>query len=205
MKVDLNNSIKLKFRNTAPKKRVVEYDEESSFKKYRSILKEDFYGRCGYCDSPYGIVKKDYHIDHFVPQYIINKFPTHKRLLNDYINLVYSCPSCNRSKSDKWPSEHPDKPLLNEEGFVDPCEEHYDMLFYRDNSGVIHKKDDSKTAAYIFHELKLYLGKHQTVWKIEKLMLLSRESIKNENSEYQLQIHRELLCCLEKYFEMDLG
>ncbi|WML42642.1 HNH endonuclease signature motif containing protein [Neobacillus sp. PS3-40] len=205
MVVDINTPVKLKFRNATPIKRVVEYDADSNYKKYRSFLKEDFNGRCGYCDSPFGIVKKDYHIDHFIPQFIINKFPTHLNLLNDYSNLVYSCPSCNGSKSDKWPSEHPDIPFLNEEGFINPCSELYDSLFYRDEKGAIYPKEKLKTAAYIFKELKLYLRKHQTVWKIEELISLSKKAINEETSDSRLESIKELLGYLEEHFEMEIN
>lgn len=203
MSIDFDKRLKVKFRDATPKKRIVAYEQDSTYKKYRKILKEDFHGRCGYCDSPYGIVKKDYHIDHFVPQFIINKFPTHVRLLNDYTNLVYACPSCNRSKSDKWPSGHPDKPILNEEGFVNPCDEQYDSLFFRDNSGAIHKNGDSKTSEYIYKELKLYLKKHQIVWKIEELITLSKKVINERDIEPELSMFKDLLTYLEEHFEME--
>ncbi|MEU2237719.1 HNH endonuclease, partial [Streptomyces vietnamensis] len=105
--MSLKTSKKTIFRKNTPMKRIVEYVAEADYKSYREFLKEDFKGRCGYCDSFYGIVKKDYHIDHFVPRRLIKKFITHKHLENDYTNLVYSCPSCNISKSGKWISENP--------------------------------------------------------------------------------------------------
>ncbi|QEL71856.1 MULTISPECIES: HNH endonuclease [unclassified Bacillus cereus group] len=192
------------FRANKPTKRKVTYDKDKKYQDYRSFLKEDFGGRCGYCNSYYGIVKKDYHIDHFVPKKVFEKLGTHDHLINDYENLIYSCPSCNRSKSGKWPSGNPDVIIYNDEGFVNPCSDDYDTLFYRDNQGKIIVKGHNKIGEYIYRELKLFLGRHQTVWKIETLMDL----IKIQNQEQTPKpgselLANELMVYLNQHFEMD--
>ncbi|PFC67953.1 HNH endonuclease [Bacillus cereus] len=203
MVAEIQKDNRLKFRKSRPTKRELEYDANSSYKKYRDLLKEDFNGRCGYCDSYSGIVKKDYHIDHFVPQKLLEKFPTHIHLVNDYKNLIYSCPSCNRSKSNKWPSNHPDTTVVDGNGFVDPCTDEYDTLFYRNQDGAIKPIEGSITASYIYKELKLFFLKHQTTWKIEELMMLSKTAMTMENDEYKLELFSQLQNLLEEYFEME--
>jgi uncharacterized protein (TIGR02646 family) len=192
------------FRKTTPQKRVVDYNPGAEYKSYRKLLKEDFKGRCGYCDSYYGIVKKDYHIDHFVPRKVFEKLDSHKHLENDYSNLIYSCPSCNISKSGKWISEHPDISIVNEEGFVNPCSEEYDALFYRDGNGAIQPIENNKTATYIHKELKLFLIRHQTAWKIESIMELVEEAEVNPNPSDKDLLIKELVNNLRKHFEMEI-
>ncbi|WP_161404816.1 HNH endonuclease [Paenibacillus silvestris] len=189
---------KIKFRVNDPKKRELPYAPERSYKSYRSELMEDFQGRCGYCNSYFGIIKKDYHIDHFVPQRIILKSRTHNHLLNDYKNLVLSCPTCNGSKSGKWPSEDPDKSIVSEQGFVDPSDQSYSDMFFRDNNGRIHP-NESNLANYIHKELKLYLRKHQIVWSIENVIsILKSKELNDENEMLTL-----LLSLLTEHFEID--
>lgn len=187
------------FREKKPKKRYIPYEKDSRYQNYKDFLIEDFGGRCGYCNSYYGIVKKDYHIDHFIPQRIIKKYSTHSYLLNDYSNLIYACPSCNRSKSGKWPSEDPDIITCESGGFVNPCTDEYDALFYRSSQGEIIVREDNNNAHYIHKELKLFLRRHQIVWKIETLMGLIKEK-----GTIQDELIIELMQNLEKHFEMDI-
>lgn len=63
-------------------------DIEAQYKRQR--------GRCYYCGEKVG---KTYDVDHVVP---LSRGGT-----NDPDNLVIACASCNRSKSDKLPSEWP--------------------------------------------------------------------------------------------------
>lgn len=63
-------------------------------------LAEDFNHRCAYCDDidRFNGEYRAYHVEHFAPK---DKFP---KLKHDYSNLLYACPYCNGSKSNKWPS-----------------------------------------------------------------------------------------------------
>ena len=69
-----------------------------------------------------------------------------------YSNLVYSCSSCNGSKSNKWPTKDPNKSNENGVGFVDPCNITYRTLFDRSTTGeIIHNGGLSE---WMYIELK---------------------------------------------------
>jgi uncharacterized protein (TIGR02646 family) len=70
----------------------------SNYRSFKKHLENDFNNRCGYCDDPDSYYGQEisYHIDHFKPK---SEFP---ELEVEYKNLVYSCPYCNRAKSNKW-------------------------------------------------------------------------------------------------------
>lgn len=127
------------------------YANYSSFKPY---LRDDFNKRCGYCDcDDYHIGgSRGYQIDHFRPK---KKFTS---LANDYSNLVYSCPYCNRAKWDKW---------KNDNGFIDPCSDEYNDHLYRNEVGQIFYH--TERGKYIFEELKLGLERHETIWQMRRL------------------------------------
>ncbi len=131
-----------------------------SYQGYRKYLEIDFNKRCGYCDT-----RDDYmhfHIDHFAPKTI---FPKYKL---DYNNLVYSCPYCNLSKSDKWPMKKQFNPSHDGiKGFVDPCSQEYDKHLIRDANGQI--KSRTELGKYMVKEMKLYLKRHQYSWIFEKI------------------------------------
>lgn len=141
-----------KIQETKPKRTCDKnYANHSSFKPY---LRDDFNMRCGYCDCDdyHAGGSRGYQIDHFKPQ---SQF---KALKNNYANLVYSCPFCNRSKWDKWKDTN---------GFIDPCSNEYEDHLYRDEIGTIHYH--TERGRYIYEELKLGLGRHQVLWMIRKL------------------------------------
>ncbi len=121
---------------------------------YKPFLREDFNKRCGYCDDSdyYCGGRRGYQIDHFRPQ---KNFP---ELKNDYSNLIYSCPFCNRSKWDKW---------KNSDGFIDPCKDEYDNHLERNAKGQIKYKTDQ--GKYIYVNLNLGLLRHELLWCIDKL------------------------------------
>jgi hypothetical protein len=77
--------------------------------------------QCVYCsihEAQFGGIN-NYHIDHFRPKSVF------KNLENDICNLFYTCPICNRFKSDDWPSE----PNLDEVSYPDPSKIDYSSLF----------------------------------------------------------------------------
>jgi uncharacterized protein (TIGR02646 family) len=127
------------------------YSGYSSFKEH---LEKDFNKSCGYCDDPnlhYG-QKLDYHIDHFKPK---SKFP---KLETNYDNLVYSCPYCNRAKSDKWKVKN---------GFIDPCSQEYDKNLQRNDKGQI--QSITVRGKYIVQHLQLHLRRHEIIWTLSRL------------------------------------
>lgn len=127
----------------------------------REQLSKDFNYRCGYCDDHSDYACCSYHIDHFAPR---KKF---EYLKNDYNNFVYSCPYCNRSKSDKWFGTSAEQPIVNGIGFVDPCDSRYNIIFERLDDGKI--KPLNTLATHIYFELKLYLKRHEILYLIEEI------------------------------------
>jgi len=102
------------FRETTPKRRTdFKHKKYSSYKKE---LREDFGGRCGYCNDPDSYRDTFYETDHFVPKKYLKTISE-----NDYGNLVYACRHCNNAKRDKWPTKDEEKHNNGQEGFIDPC------------------------------------------------------------------------------------
>lgn len=155
-----------KFREKTPKRRSG-LKQLTKYSSYRKYLKEDFGERCGYCDRAESYSRGDFHIDHFAPQ------KPFKDLATSYNNLVYSCPICNSAKSNKWISNSPDISVKGDEGFLDPCSDKYEELFYRDSQGRIQAK--TNLGNYIKKELKLYLDIHSISWTIERLENIIKE------------------------------
>ena len=129
-------------------------------KKY---LVKDFGHRCAYCNDldAYGGGYRAYHVEHFAPK---EKFPA---LRFDYDNLLYACPWCNRAKWDIWPSDDPQKNIVGEEGFVDPCTEEYDKHLKRLPNGSI--AAITPLGRYMYETLKLYLTRHAIVHNVDRL------------------------------------
>ena len=104
---------------------------KTNYQGYRCELSEDFGHICGYCGKKEIVTTKGFEIDHLVPETIA---PEREK---DYYNLVYSCFTCNRKKSKKWPTQ--DKHMTNDGnvGFVDPATEEYDLHLIRKDDGRI--------------------------------------------------------------------
>lgn len=156
------------------------YAKYTLFKLY---IREDFNKRCGYCDDLdiYHGGTRGYQIDHFKP-HSITRFIC---LKEEYSNLVYSCPFCNRAKSNKWEDTN---------GFIDPCDKEYDNHLERNNKGQI--KSKTKQGQYIHTNLNLHLKRHELLWMIEKLENQSKEidsylNFLGEGHELELKILRE--------------
>ena len=135
----------------------------SKYQDHKISLREDFNERCGYCsdsDLYYGN-EMGYHIDHFAPK---SKF---KELVNDYTNLVYSCPICNVAKSNKWIGNKREPSHNGLEGFVDPCSDEFDEHLWRDEIGLI--KAYTPVGKYMIENLCLFLLRHQMIWMVGEL------------------------------------
>lgn len=159
-------------------------EKKSNYRLFKPFIREDFNRRCGYCDdsdSFHGGVR-GYQIDHFKP-HSISKF-TH--LKEEYHNLIYSCPFCNRAKSNKWEDGS---------GFIDPCDKEYDKHLERNSRGqIIFKTEQGK---YIHQNLNFYLKRHELIWMIEKFEEQAKEidnSLNDlgEGHELELKILRKL-------------
>lgn len=160
----------VKFREEKPIRRTDIY-KYSDFHRYKPFLRVDFNKRCGYCndlDIRNGGLRY-YQIDHFVPQAVFKTLQD-----NDYHNLVYSCPYCNRAKWHKWPSKDETISRIGNEGFIDPCLDEYEKHIGRNADGTINTLSD--LGKYIYKELDLNLRRHSIIWNIERLINLINET-----------------------------
>lgn len=137
--------------------------QASCYTNHKSSLREDFNKRCGYCSDPdlYFGNQKGFHIDHFAPKC---KF---KGLENDYTNLVYSCPICNRAKWNKWVTKSHQPSHNGSEGFVDPCLDELDNHLGRNKKGQI--IPHSSVGEFMVKHIKLFLPRHQIIWVLDEL------------------------------------
>lgn len=152
-------------------------------------LAEDFNHRCAYCDDldKFNGEYRAYHVEHFAPK---DRFPD---LKYDYSNLLYACPYCNGSKSNKWPSNDSKVNVVGNEGFLDPCEDEYYKHLHRCADGSIGY--DSDLGEYIYRELNLGLLRHKILFKkgeLYKLIHMLGAKIEKEKSEGKSTM------CLEK-------
>ncbi|MEA3293965.1 MAG: HNH endonuclease [Euryarchaeota archaeon] len=137
-----------------------------SYKRYKPYLRKDFNYSCAYCsihEGEYGSFH-NFACEHFKPKSKIE----FRHLKNDYGNLLYSCQTCNRLKSDMWPSD-----TLTKEGyfFLNPCEFDYDGHFEMNNNNfeIIPK---SKAATYMIE--KIHLNRQQLI-QLRKMRFLEKK------------------------------
>ncbi len=143
----------------------------ADYHSYKPFLQDDFNKRCGYCDDldVHCGGKRGFHIDHFRP----HSLPEFEHLKHDYSNLVYACPYCNRAKSNDWPAGNSEQSVVDEKGYVDPCDTDFDNHLERSDDGRICPK--TEVGNYMFTHLKLGLRRHQLAWTYEQLEILLRE------------------------------
>lgn len=118
-------------------------EKRSPYRNYEDMLREDFYGICGYCGKSELVTKNAFEIDHFIPRKIAPE------LEEEYTNLVYSCYECNRKKASKWPSGDRYVQFVDGIGFVDPASGEYDKHMERDLQGNIVAK--TPAGQYMIH------------------------------------------------------
>ena len=149
------------FREQVPIRSTVE--PRNNYRAYKAELRTDFRERCGYCDAldEYFGGTQGSHIDHFAPK---KKFPHLKTV---YENLVYSCPFCNRAKSNKWIGNDPSVPNNGTNGFVDPCDPEFDEHLARDATGRVVPL--THLGQYMVDNLNLRLMRHQFIWQAQRL------------------------------------
>lgn len=179
----------------------------SHYRTYKKHLAADFLNRCGYCGDFDGWIGgiSAYHIDHFAPK---KKF---ELLMNNYDNLVYACPYCNRFKSDEWPSESHEINVVENVGFIDPCDGVYEEHLYRNPNGSI--VPSTELGEYIYNKLQLSLTRHKVLWNLSKLSKLKfqlKEKIEKANlpTDKKKRVeasYLELSLEADKYMEYLLG
>ena len=189
----------IEFRFSIPK-RTYAKKELKSYRSYKKYLLSDFSNRCGYCDGSdtWQGGFKSYHIDHFAPK---DKFPL---LENTYTNLIYACPSCNSSKSNKWPSNDSTINIVNDKGYLNPIDDDLNLHFHRNEEGEIFGL--TPIGIDMAGSLKLALERHSIIWKLTKLERLINEFKKEiitsdlKEKENLVNIHYRLLKIFYEYY-----
>ena len=126
----------------------------------------------------------------FIPKSLFQ--PLGRISTEDYSNLVYSCKFCNNNKLSKWPSKDADIPILDNKGFVDPCDKNYDIHLYRmTDGGIMWKTDLGKwmwEIAFKFDERNYSIKLLWEVNQIRKLVLafaLELSKMDNQSDDYK--------------------
>lgn len=169
------------FRKITPVRRT-NAPQVNKYGDYKTLLREDFHQRCGYCGDHDFFRDTYYEVDHFVPK---DLDPTKEK---QYSNLVYSCRTCNNTKRKKWPTNDIDKPNDGKEGFVDPCSPSYSQHFERLSDGSINAKTELGT--WMWKNLAFSNPSHRIKWMLEELRIELRklDSLNIEDVEELKQI-----------------
>lgn len=178
--------------------------EYKRYKSYKKFLKKDFHNRCAYCNTwDYIIEPLGFAIDHYVPRKTFKKID--KTFDNNYNNLMYVCPKCNREKSDKFKGNTDNLEIKNDL-FYNPVEKDYNEIFYRNQFGGIDSED--KKAREMMKKLKLYRPLYNFAWLLEKL-INTREKIKSKieeqgiSSEKKEKLEECLIKVNDYYIDME--
>ncbi|RPH31598.1 MAG: HNH endonuclease [Bacteroidales bacterium] len=184
------------FRKETPKRRDIK-TAVTIYSDHRDELKKDYKCRCGYCNDIDLWRTVWFEIDHFVPQKYLKTIKD-----TDYSNLVYACRSCNNSKWAHWPTGNELIHNLNDEGFIDPCNDDYGVQFERGLDGKITYK--TKLGKWMFYKLKLHKPQHEVIWNIEETYNLINECKEILNKIDSPEIKNRLLILYGKYVEYTL-
>ena len=128
---------------------------------WKQQIAEDCYKQCVYCsihESPWGGIDH-YHIDHFRPQ---SKF---NALKNEITNLYYTCPICNKFKSNDWQNEPDDLETIC---YPDPSDHNYSDLFTID---IMNYTLDGKHVSSKYLINRMYLNRPQLVYERREYFL----------------------------------
>jgi uncharacterized protein (TIGR02646 family) len=169
-------------------------------------LASDFDHKCAYCDDwdKYSGGYNSYHVEHFAPK---EKF---KELEFVYDNLLYSCPYCNISKSNKWIGSTADESVVGNQGFIDPCtDEYYEHLERDDDGNIAHL---SPIGEYMYFELKLYLKRHFILYNLDRIRLrrialkekIEEKERKGEDVSTLNEVYNVLCKVFCEYYELFL-
>ena len=173
------------------------YKQASS---YRQHLERDFQHRCGYCNYSDRYSMVPFEIDHFIPKASFKNL--NDALMTKYENLMYSCEKCNNAKGNQFAGDV-FSPTCSNDLFYDPTRMDYNLVFYRDENGII-ASDDEKGRDMIVR-LRLYRTIHILAWLCEELEAKKDElKIKYEceaNPVKREQLHRVYISILEYYSE----
>jgi uncharacterized protein (TIGR02646 family) len=166
------------FREKTPVRTQLEIEKYTDGLTFKQ-LRNDFNGRCGYCDTSDKYMTINYfEPDHFKPR---KKFI---HLEHEYSNLVYSCKNCNMFKSSYWVCED-ENICENEsgtEGMIDPCSKRYTRLFHRKANGQVRMTEDPMSK-FIYKRLKLYLQKRTFYFQVDQIDYKIDKIINHKNKD----------------------
>jgi hypothetical protein len=132
----------------------------SEWSLFRPCLRLEFKFHCHYCLSGEsevgpGQIFGGFEVDHFRP---VSLFPQFAR---SYRNLLWSCHTCNRSKSNSWPTR---ADIKNGIRFPDPHKEplgdHLELVGL-----LVHARNRSPLGQYTIDTLRLNSSVHQKIRK----------------------------------------
>lgn len=181
----------MKFRERKPVRRE-DPKKCADYHDYRASLKDDFHGRCGYCDDSDRFSDVQYQIDHFVPKAVMTSIAD-----NDYGNLVYACRRCNRAKWDKWPTGDENSPNDGAVGFIDPCDSKYDQQFIRNERGEIIPL--TALGNWMWNEMDLGNPAHRIIWMLTQI----RKEMETISSHAQEGADAKMALLCNKYFTLE--
>lgn len=167
-------------------------------------LVKDFEHRCAYCDDydKYSGGYNSYHVEHFAPK---EKF---KELEFTYDNLLYSCPYCNISKSNKWVGRTAKENIVGNKGFVDPCtDEYYNHLQRAKDGSIVYT---TRIGEFMYNELSLYLKRHKILYNLEKIRgrkkllkeKIAEKRINNEDVSELEELYKTLCVVFCEYYDI---
>lgn len=172
---------------------------KSKYGEYLEDLKDDFHSICGYCGKSIKVTKNTFEIDHLVPKSFAPD------LENEYSNLVYSCFTCNRKKSKKWPTEDKDLHHNDKVGFADPASEEYDLHLARLSDGNIQPL--TEVGKYMCNKVfKFNLRPIREIWMCEQI-ISRQEKLEGkiskmtfEESQEYIEINQQLKALMQELF-----
>lgn len=140
--------------------------ENGTYTDWKEQIAEECFYQCIYCsinEAQFGGIDH-YHIEHYKPK-SIERF---KALENDICNLFYSCPICNRFKSNDWPNDADD---LDTICYPDPSEYDYSELF---DISIDDYKVYGKYVSTKYMTERLYLNRPQLLYERRETVLQQR-------------------------------
>ena len=140
--------------------------EKGIYSDWKEQVAAECCHQCIYCaihEGQFGGIDH-YHIEHYRPK-SIDRFAY---LENDITNLYYSCPICNRFKSNDWPNDPVDLDTIS---YPDPSINDYNNLF---NVDIISHKVEGKYISTAYMTERLYLNRPQLLSERKESMLKLR-------------------------------
>ena len=140
--------------------------EYKDYHRYKESLQKDFGGHCAYCNlNEEWVTPLPFEVDHFIPRACFEA-AGRDDLDTDYLNLIFSCPRCNRLKGNRFEGDILEHEIRNPY-FYNPAETDYNTIFYRDEKGRIHSDDE--LGEQMIRMLRLYRPSKQVAWLLDEL------------------------------------